>query len=50
MPQDKRLIITKAVLYKVQKVCASTANKINPAHEAVYVTFLLPPVILAQTP
>ncbi|KAG5479456.1 hypothetical protein LSCM1_04719 [Leishmania martiniquensis] len=49
MPQDKRLIVTKAVLYKLQRVCAE--EEIGGAdQEGIYLEFILPSVIIAQCP
>lgn len=48
MPQDKRLIITKAVLYKLQRVTQEA--KKDPSREGIYIYFTIPSVILAQCP
>lgn len=48
MPQDKRLIVTKAVLYKLQRVCEK--EKSDPARQGVYLEFVLPSIVLAQCP
>ncbi|CBZ26884.1 conserved hypothetical protein [Leishmania mexicana MHOM/GT/2001/U1103] len=57
MPQDKRLIVTKAVLYKLQRVCAEGANGGSSSsssggadEEGIYLEFILPFVITAQCP
>jgi hypothetical protein len=51
MPQDKRLIITKAVLYKLQRVCSETGSSGNAAdQEGIYLEFILPSVVVAQSP
>lgn len=54
MPQDKRLIITKAVLYKLQRVCSeagsSSSSGIDADQEGIYLEFLLPSVVVAQSP
>lgn len=62
MPQDKRLIIAKAVVYKLQRVCgekdsgksaasSSSSSSTDPAaEEGVYLEFILPSVVIAQTP
>ncbi|EPY28031.1 hypothetical protein AGDE_00172 [Angomonas deanei] len=48
MPQDKRLIISKAVLYKLQRVCQEAHA--DPGEEGIYLSFLLPSVVLSQVP
>lgn len=47
MPQDKRLIITKAVLYKLQRVCG---NDDAASKEGLFLEFILPSVVQAQVP
>lgn len=48
MPQDKRLLVTKAVLHKVERV--SEERKKDPSREGIYLYFLVPSVILSQSP
>eukprot|EP00796_Vickermania_ingenoplastis_P010062 gene10062-7032_t len=48
MPQDKRLIVTKAVLFKLQRV--SEEKKKDPSKEGIYIFFTLPSVVVAQCP
>lgn len=48
MPQDKRLIITKAVLYKLQRVAEE--HKKDAVSEGIYIVFTLPTVVVAQCP
>ncbi|KAG5505768.1 hypothetical protein JKF63_05104 [Porcisia hertigi] len=56
MPQDKRLIVTKAVLYKLQRVCAgdgngcSRGNSSDADQEGIFLEFILPSVITTQCP
>ncbi|KPA78295.1 hypothetical protein ABB37_06435 [Leptomonas pyrrhocoris] len=57
MPQDKRLIITKAVLYKLQRVCSETGGSSSGSgsstgadQEGIYLEFILPSVVIAQSP
>lgn len=53
MPQDKRLVITKAVLYKLQRVCDEAGGKsssIDAEQEGIYLEFILPSVVVAQAP
>lgn len=57
MPQDKRLIVTKAVLYKLQRVCdedgkGGKAQSSTGAadQEGIFLEFILPSVITAQCP
>ncbi|KAG8345169.1 putative Ribosomal protein L1p L10e family [Trypanosoma vivax] len=45
MPQDKRLIVTKAVLYKIKRVSSNEAESVG-----VFIEFLVPPVVVAQNP
>nr|CCC93319.1 conserved hypothetical protein [Trypanosoma congolense IL3000] len=47
MPQDKRLIITRAVLYKIQRVCASPDEA---AQEGIFIEFVVPAVVVTQCP
>lgn len=47
MPQDKRLIITKAVLQKVQRV----AGGVEKAESVgIFVEFIIPPILLQRDP
>lgn len=48
MPQDKRLIVTKAVLHKLQRVCHGNAS--DATSEGIFIEFVLPSVVLAQCP
>lgn len=48
MPQDKRLIITKAVVHKVQRI-NKELNK-DASREGIYIYFLVPSVVLSQVP
>lgn len=48
MPQDKRLIITKAVLYKLQRTCSEA--KADAAQEGIFLEFNLPSVVVTQCP
>ncbi|KPI83832.1 hypothetical protein ABL78_7117 [Leptomonas seymouri] len=50
MPQDKRLIITKAVLHKLQRVCSASGSSNDADQEGVYLEFILPFVVVAQSP
>ncbi|CAJ1024849.1 Ribosomal protein L1p/L10e family, putative [Leishmania guyanensis] len=52
MPQDKRLIVTKAVLYKLQRVCAEEGSRSSGGadQEGIYLEFILPFVITTQCP
>lgn len=55
MPQDKRLIITKAVLYKLQRVCNESTSgndkgNDSAAQEGIYLEFILPSVVVTQSP
>lgn len=47
MPQDKRLIITKAVVCKLQRVCEE--KKKDASSEGVYIYFTVPVVLLSQS-
>jgi hypothetical protein len=46
MPQDKRLIITKAVVHKVQRVCEEA--KTSPENVAIELAFIVPGIILQR--
>lgn len=46
MPQDKRLIITKAVVHKVQRVSAEAKKK--PEDVAIELAFIIPAIILQR--
>lgn len=46
MPQDKRLIITKAVVHKVQRTAAE--SKTNPENIAIEMSFIIPAIILQR--
>ncbi|GET88377.1 hypothetical protein, conserved [Leishmania tarentolae] len=52
MPQDKRLIVTKATLYKLQRVCAEdrSTSSGGAEEEGIYLEFILPVVVIAQCP
>ncbi|KAG5480221.1 hypothetical protein CUR178_06277 [Leishmania enriettii] len=55
MPQDKRLIVTKAVLFKLQRVCAEEGKGGSSSgggadQEGIYLEFILPSVVIAQCP
>ena len=61
MPQDKRLIITKAVLYKLQRVCqessggggvsaSGSSSGSGADQEGIYLEFILPSVVVTQAP
>ncbi|CBH15020.1 Ribosomal protein L1p/L10e family, putative [Trypanosoma equiperdum] len=47
MPQDKRLIITRAVLHKVQRVCGSADAA---SAEGIFIEFVVPAVVVTQCP
>ncbi|RNF02457.1 hypothetical protein TraAM80_06363 [Trypanosoma rangeli] len=48
MPQDKRLIVTKAVIHKIQRLCGADADA--AAAEGVFIEFVVPAVVVAQCP
>ncbi|KAK7194909.1 Ribosomal protein L1p/L10e family [Novymonas esmeraldas] len=53
MPQDKRLIVTKAVLYKLQRVCAEEDKSGGGGaadQQGIYLEFIVPTVVTAQCP
>ncbi|KEG08853.1 hypothetical protein DQ04_06311020 [Trypanosoma grayi] len=47
MPQDKRLIVTKAVVHKLQRLCGGEAAA---AESGIYIEFIVPTVVVAQCP
>lgn len=47
MPQDKRLIVVKAVLYKLRRVSGSDEKA---AAEGIYIEFVIPTICLSQCP
>ncbi|CCW70336.1 unnamed protein product [Phytomonas sp. Hart1] len=48
MPQDKRIIITKAVLYKLRRLCNDNSDE--AAQIGIFVEFILPSVVVSQYP
>lgn len=48
MPQDKRLIVTKAVLFKLKRLC--NGDDEVASGEGIFLEFMLPSVVLAQVP
>lgn len=48
MPQDKRLIVTRAVLHKLRRECHN--NEDEAAREGLFLEFVLPSVVLSQVP
>ncbi|KAH9597570.1 hypothetical protein LSM04_003349 [Trypanosoma melophagium] len=48
MPQDKRLIITKAVVHKLQRLC--NGDEAAAAAEGIFLEFVIPTVVIAQCP
>ncbi|RNF15762.1 uncharacterized protein Tco025E_05420 [Trypanosoma conorhini] len=48
MPQDKRLIVTKAVVHKIQRLCGADAEA--AAAEGVFIEFVVPAVVVTQCP
>ncbi|CCW62960.1 unnamed protein product [Phytomonas sp. EM1] len=48
MPQDKRLIVTKAVLYKLRRLCNDNSDE--AAQVGIFIEFLLPSVVASQCP
>lgn len=49
MPQDKRLLVTKAVLHKLERRVTEELKK-DASREGVYLYFLVPSVVLSQCP
>ncbi|KAF5224812.1 hypothetical protein C3747_80g89 [Trypanosoma cruzi] len=48
MPQDKRLIVTKAVVHKIQRLHGADTEA--AAAEGIFIEFVVPPVVVSQCP